>query len=310
MKQNKEIDWLIAGKILSGEANAMEMQNFEECLKNAENRKKWDDFHAALNKIDYSMISERVDVEKAWKNVNKTTKPFNNKKIILSFVAAACVLIAFIISPTLFKREETHVLRTTDSKNSIELKDGSLININRFSTLQYPNHFESDYRTVNLNGEAFFEIKRDEKRPFIIQTSKLQVKVLGTSFNVRAYPENKTQVVTVKSGIVEVCEIDNIENKITLHPGDKAVYNTLENGIKKQTVKNENYLAWKTGKINFKDEQLKDVIKTIEEVYDININIPVNTNLNALYTAHFDNTTVEKIIYTINTTLNIDLQFE
>ncbi len=310
MKQQNEINWLVAGKILSGEANIEEKQSFNNWLSDEQNRLEWDLLSKHIEKVDYSLISENVNIDKAWKIVNQRTKTSIKKNILFSVFAAASILLAFWAISLILEKSDLNTITTAKKSNTIELSDGSFIELNRFSSLNYPKTFTKQERKVNMEGEAFFNIKKNKEKPFVIHTNKLEIIVLGTSFNVKAYPQKQIQEVTVKTGIVKVSSISKPQMKITLHPGDKAIYSNSDTSILKQKIQNENYIAWKTKNFNFKNEKLSDVLNLIEEVYYININIPKNTDLDILYTANFENTSVKKIIQTINSTFSINLTFD
>ncbi len=310
MKQQNEINWSLAGKILSGEANMEEENSFNDWLSNDRNRLEWKEINSHMEKVDYSLIADNINSDKAWKKVNnKTSKP-NTKKIIISILTAASIVLTFFVISTLTKNQGFTKIITARNINSIELSDGSIVELNRFSSMKYPKTFEKSQRNVTLEGEAFFNITKDKEKPFVIRTNKLAVEVVGTSFNVKAYPNKQIQEVTVKKGIIKVSSISKPQSRIILHPGEKAIYSSIDSGIQKQSVKNENYISWKTKEFNFKNEKLSQVLNLLEEVYYITISIPENTDLNILYTANFNSMPIENIIRTINSTFSINLTFK
>lgn len=314
MKNKITINWNLAARILSGEALENEINEFNLWLADSDNKKEWTDITRKIDHVDRALVSEKVDLEAAWKNVkNKTThKPININALHYRYVAiAASIIIAFALFFNQYKTTETDNLLVTESYNTIELvelNDGSTIDINRNSTLRYPEEFSDIKRNVTLKGEAFFTIAADKTRPFIIEAGQIQVKVVGTSFNIKAYPESELSEVIVETGIVEVSSIKDTEKTIILYAGDRAIFNTKNNSLTKIENNNRNYIAWKTKEIAFKNDNLADAIRLIEQVYNVSIQVPKDFALDsAMITATFDKNTIDFIIEVINKTHSINL---
>ena len=151
-------------------------------------------------------------------------------------------------------REMVYVTKSTDfgQKTNIVLSDGSAIKLNSGSTLTFPEKFEEEVRKVSLSGEAFFEVRHNPAKPFIIETGDLTTTVLGTSFNIRAYPEKEHIEVTVATGKVQV-EAPTLRDASAgvLHPSEQAVYDRSTGSVATHTVSLEHFLAWKDGTIIF-----------------------------------------------------------
>lgn len=152
----------------------------------------------------------------------------------------------------------------------IQLSDSTIVYLNASSSLQYPETFTGDNRTVTLRGEAFFEVKQDVRHPFFVNTDKLHVQVLGTSFNVRSYPDDEDMLVTVATGKVGVTvpELANAPASILL-PGSELTYTSSSHNLKMATVNAADSRAWEKGTFIFNYETLGNITKRLSRWYDV-----------------------------------------
>jgi len=194
-----------------------------------------------------------------------------------------------------------------DSKQVV-LSDGSVVTLNAESSLIYNKSFKGNMRTVKLTGEAFFEIKKDSGKPFIVETDKLKIKVLGTTFNVKSYPDDVKIETTLATGSVEVMQ-DNIE-PIVLQPAQKAIFHKRDNSVNVETAEPEIVSAWKYGKLIFNKTALKDVILDIERKYDVNIKVGSNNLLQYEFTGTFDNLTLKEALQLLETSSDIKYELK
>jgi ferric-dicitrate binding protein FerR (iron transport regulator) len=150
------------------------------------------------------------------------------------------------------------------------LADQTHVWLNSGARLAYPSNFHGKTRGVKLTGEAYFEVKRNEKQPFEVNTHGLIINVLGTSFNVDAFEGSKLVNVTLVEGKVN---LENVEGKVlaTLAPNENASYNTNNNTIEISKVNTTFYTSWKEGTIYFKDEKLVDIAKKLERWYNVEV---------------------------------------
>lgn len=147
------------------------------------------------------------------------------------------------------------------------LADGSRVWLNSGSRLVYPNTFKGSKREVYLQGEAFFEVSHNKQQPFHVYVNDVDVKVLGTSFNVRAYPDEKNLKTTLVTGSVELSAEQN-KKRARLIPGRMAIY---ENGnqFNIHTVNTEIQTSWKSGYLYLRNEPLQNLLKTLERYYNV-----------------------------------------
>ena len=173
------------------------------------------------------------------------------------------------------------IVKADKGDTTIELPDGTNVVLNSASQLSYLNNFGENVRRVQLNGEAYFKVAHDEKRAFIVQVGDLEVKVLGTSFNVSAYEDAKDVTVVLLEGKVGVYaqKISHI-----MKPGDKIEYNKATHKITATQVHPNDYIEWTKGNMYFEKESLENIMKTLSRIYDVEIRFDSNKLPNEYFT--------------------------
>ena len=166
-------------------------------------------------------------------------------------------------------------------KATIELPDGTNVVLNSASQLSYLNNFGENGRRVQLNGEAYFKVAHDEKCAFIVQVGDLEVKVLGTSFNVSAYEDAKDVTVVLLEGKVGVYAQ---KTSHIMKPGDKIEYNKATHKITATQVHPTDYIEWTKGNMYFEKESLENIMKTLSRIYDVEIRFDSNKLPNEYFT--------------------------
>jgi ferric-dicitrate binding protein FerR (iron transport regulator) len=153
----------------------------------------------------------------------------------------------------------------------LALADGTKVWLNSESTLRYPAQFTGKNRKVELQGEAYFEVAHNAEKPFFVNTSEMDIRVLGTSFNVSAYPDDEAVHATLVEGSVIVH--NNIGEKADkiLQPNQQFVYNRSENKVLVNEVNARFFAAWKDGAFTFVDEPLPSIMKKLERWYNIRV---------------------------------------
>lgn len=158
----------------------------------------------------------------------------------------------------------------------LKLHDGTTVWLNAASTLRYPNVFSNNVRNVELDGEAFFDVKHNEKAPFIVSTEKLNIEVLGTSFNIFAYRGKNEFSTYLERGSVKIYSTKDKTNSLVLSPNE--VVELKDDVLRKRVLKNKDFLLWKEGIYAFDNLPFKEIVKKLELYYDITIEIN-NTDL-------------------------------
>ena len=153
---------------------------------------------------------------------------------------------------------------------NIVLADGSRVWLNAGSSLRYPEAFSRDERKVFLSGEAYFEVEHDESTPFIVNTEVMDLQVLGTSFNIKAYDNENTVVTTLVSGKIRQ-EFPNVGKKIVLTPSRQSVFDRVSGKLETKQADIQETLAWREGKIIANNERLEDIFRQLSRWYDFKV---------------------------------------
>lgn len=225
--------------------------------------------------------------------------------------AAAVLLVAVGLSFWFLKSnpvewQEQVTLNTNQTE--ITLADGSKVSLNSNSSVAYPDAF-GDKREIYFQGEGFFEIRPDPDRPFLIHTDHSVTEVLGTSFNIRNYPDEPSIEVTVASGKVSFSTVtEGLQERVFLLPNEQAVYSKKENRVRKSTIDNENYLGWKTGKLEFQHGLMKQVIQDLERFYKVKIDVANESLLNCYFKGSFENRGLEEVLTVLSYSMGISYE--
>jgi transmembrane sensor len=151
------------------------------------------------------------------------------------------------------------------------LPDSTQVWLNASSTLEFPEHFGTDKREVTLSGEAYFDVRHSEKTPFIIYSGKISTTVLGTSFNIKAYPDRQDIIVSVSTGKVKVSYNDI--PLATLVKGQQVKFNSRLNTVEEKKIAPAEVAAWQQGNMSYDDEAFEDIVADLERLYNAKIRI-------------------------------------
>ncbi len=243
-------------------------------------------------------------------------RPATNAKVVTlrsillrAAVAVGLLLGAFYLLQETGQSNDLMQLTTQlGQQQSVDLQDGSSVWLNQSSTLDYPTTFADDQRTVQLHGEAFFDVADDTQRPFTITTPALDIEVVGTSFNVFAYPGKNTEEVVVASGKVKV-EVKNDDTSYLLEPGDRLIYNRSNSQATTSKDNQQNAQAWRTGILTFHQTPLSEVRRILEKHFDIRIHIDNKALHECPFTAPaFKNATRQTVLETLATAFSMEVE--
>lgn len=188
-----------------------------------------------------------------------------------------------IISSEAKTSEQLVFVTPRGEKSTVKLPDGSIVWLNANSRLVY-NSFSSNLRKVELKGEAFFKVAHNKNAPFIVKTNECDIKVLGTTFNVMAYDEFGRKEITLVEGKVNV--VSGNENQV-LKPGQSLILK--DHRMKVTQVNTAQASAWVDNKFNFKDVPLSELMKRLEDWYDVDITLDNLSGREVNYTGTFKN---------------------
>ena len=188
----------------------------------------------------------------------------------------------------------------------ITLEDHTKVWINAESKIKYPVQFTAGERKVYLEGEAYFEVQRDESLPFIVQTNAVDVKVLGTKFNVSSYAKEETKV-TLKEGKVQV-DCDAGKESYILHPNEQIVYSEGK-GAELLQVDANRISSWTTGDLSFVNEPLEHIVKVLERRFNVQIVIEDPELSSEVFTCHSeDSAGIDQILKLLQQTRMLKYQ--
>ena len=276
-------------------------------------------------KLEDMSNDKEINVDRAWNNTFSRIResgllaksaPTEERFRIRTFIriaAMALVIIGlgsalFYINSTGFFSKKINITSNSDQRNiNVTLPDGSIVYLNRNSSLSYLPKFRTGSRNVRLTGEAFFEITSDPSKPFIIDAGKAKVKVLGTTFSVKTNNSKNEVEVFVKTGKVMLSDNSGSQN-IVLEPG---YIGTLDSKMTNKMLNmNPNYLSWKTDLLVYELQSLDIVFSDLKRVYNIDIVADDPGILNETLTATYDKEPQDTIIRLICATFNLSYKKE
>lgn len=249
---------------------------------------------------DQEWLAEQgTSTKEVWQHIENRigTKPSTQTPWLYRSAAAIALIVGMAaIWTLLIHHSGVTTLQTGDETESFELADGSTVWLNKKSKLIYYEEFGLETRKVTLEGEAFFEVARNEDKPFIIDTEHTQVEVLGTSFNVNAITPKEPTTVSVASGKVSFRSKDDSSEMVFLTKGHQGTFDPLLGRLTKSEDADPNYLSWKTGILTFKNQDMSVVLKTLSRHYGHRITTDHNELLSKSLTATFDNQGFEEVL--------------
>lgn len=324
----------LLAKYLCNEVNDREKSEVETWLsQSANNQDELEQSLKMLEKVDAFYQAKKFQPGSAWNKVHSKIQVvptlnrrfFSRKEVFLRFYKyAAIVVIALLLGSLGYyigfrNRVVTVYSEVIAAKNQVVseyvLPDGSVVALNSNSKLVFPKQFHGNTREVTIEGEAFFEVEHNPEKPFIIHAGNADVKVLGTSFNVSAYPENENVEVVVETGKVQVTNV-NLEllptenHEILLVQGEKGTLIGSKNQLEKALNTNVNYLAWKTHDLVFNEVPLSEVISCLEKVYHVDIQVAEPEINDLLLKAHFNKKPIDFVLDVVRLTFNLELSVE
>lgn len=228
-----------------------------------------------------------------------------SKKIFRYWARTAAVILILLgmgywysIQPPSSREKEIYVrnqlITAEGSKGKFLLPDGSTVWLNSDSKLYYPEKFDEDKRVVRLEGEGYFEVTKNKKRPFIVQSGDLSIKVLGTTFDVIGYPSQDKIDVVLLSGSIKV-KGKTLEKEILMHPNQILEYQKSKGEVSIQNAKAHLYADWIKERLIFDKTSLSDIIISLEGWYNISIECPQALAENTQMTFTIKGESVEEI---------------
>lgn len=312
-KQREDILVLIA-RNLAFQADSAETAHLKEWVEYSESNMQY--FEQVKNiwdtsdkQIDPNMINTQEALKKVFIRIPKITPKrtlwYYWQKvaaIVILPLAIGTLLWIYLNSDKNISSNEpvfNEVYAALGTRSALKLADGTQVWLNSRSSLKYPDKFTKQDRQVYLKGEAYFEVESDTSRPFIVITPTLKIRATGTKFNVLDYDLAPVTEVTLVSGKVFVNESSDSKNSqliSELNPNQHLKYNRQ---TKIKSIMDEDaykFIAWKDGKLIFRNEPLSEVVKKISQVFNVDIEIQDSVLKDFHYRATFQDESLEEIL--------------
>jgi ferric-dicitrate binding protein FerR (iron transport regulator) len=280
-------------------------------------------------------IKSRIKAEKPQQKISNVKR--RNEKLFMFMRYAAIIVLTFGLS--WFSKDlinnkianngnkeekiaDNEISVSYGSKSRIKLPDGSSVILNSGSTLKYPGRFDKLSRNVFITGEAYFDVSKDKEHPFYVKTNGITIKVLGTKFNVKSYPEEKIVQATLVTGSIELYSNRNgicKNNRLAiLKPNQQAIIeignskstngckNNLDS-IKSISINNQidvvRYISWKDNRLDFRDEKFINLSHQLERWYNVEIEIKDDKMKETLLSGVFMKETIEQSLKALKLTM-------
>ncbi|KLT65666.1 FecR family protein [Pedobacter sp. BMA] len=249
---------------------------------------------------------------------NKQVKPLRKVKALWGYgIAAACVAALLVFGIYSINKKTTgespawvSVVAPKGKIISFTLPDSSVVVLNAGSQISYSREFnQQKNRLIKLSGEAFFDVQHQEKHPFVVESGKIKTVVYGTSFNIRAYHNEKEIKVSVKSGKVGVLKnaVEATE-PVLLTRNQRLTFDTLSQDFQAVTPIRERADEWTNGTLTFEQTPVKEVFASLSRRFNVAFNLKALEVSNCKLTARFENQDLQSILKTIHTVMNIQIK--
>jgi ferric-dicitrate binding protein FerR (iron transport regulator) len=324
MSTDKEQIYTIMTRYLQGHITDEEsviLENWKS--EEAKNRLEFDDLVELWRQTGTFHFPVKIDTDRALSEVHNESgiRQAPTVRLSLAWQIAAILILSVLFSglytwffsggsaKSVYYEE---VQAAYGTRTSIELPDGSSVFLNSGSSLRFSSQLAGQKeRRVELKGEGYFKVAKDAKRPFIVDMERLSVEALGTAFNVNAYePDSHIEVLLTEGKVaVRAGTEKKSANEMILEPNQLAHYDVGANNLLKETVTEPaKYISWTEGKMIFIDDPIQEVIKRMENWYNVDIRLKDKQLMNYRFTGTFVNESLEEVLNILS--LTSPLNFE
>ncbi|WP_163322775.1 FecR family protein [Draconibacterium mangrovi] len=264
-------------RLFSGEATTKEKASVRHWINESdENREMYSDLQEIwLATGDHNEYNTEKAILKFKDEIHQEQKKSYRIGEILKYAAIAVLLLSLPFIYYLGKQQNlteptfTTITCALGDKSTVTLPDGSLVYLNSGSELRFNNDFHQDYREVEIEGEAYFQVEKNKEIPFRVEAGDITVEVLGTEFNLKAYPEENTISTTLVEGSVQ---IKSASQQAIMKPNQKIVFDKESNKMTLHNLKDvDPETEWKEGRLVFRNESLGDLELKLERWFDVDI---------------------------------------
>lgn len=306
-------NWETIASVLSGEADEKTAETFEqELYQNESLREDYDGSKEQWSTVNEVVIKENMDVEKAWNKQKSRVVAHENELNSNSYnfsnllKIAAVLAVAIMIGVFYFQSGNSNAITLSTGsfeEKQVELSDGSIVFLNANSSVSYDENFKGKSRNVKLRGEAFFEVARDEQRPFIVDVDRGTIEVLGTSFNINE--TNQEVNIFVREGRVKYSRKGTDAADNILVKGDLLTDNFRKVTTRKN--KEANLISWQTDHVTFADTTLPEVFDILSNTYKQKIIYTQPDVADCRLTGEYNNLPIDEVLTSICAIFNLEI---
>lgn len=314
---NMYVDWELLTKYFQKRCTGDELKQVEDWRNSTPDHQRFFEELAEIWQQSGDLFSSyQADKEAAWSKLtgklsieSRENRP--GIRTIIKWAAMVAVLISLgllakHLLPEQNVQQEIRTFRAEAEKTDIILPDSSQVTLDKYSVIQFTNEFEGNLRTVELKGTAFFNVRSDEQKPFIVNIGACVAKVVGTSFYLISDSSANKVSLIVTSGKVNFYVRTKTDSFVVVSKNEKAVYWENKSEIRKYLNYDANEIAWKTGNFLFEGKVLKEVCHKLSSFYKTDITL-ADTSLNSLkLTARFYEKSLPEIIDAIKATFDLN----
>ena len=310
----------LLSRILTGEGSSAEKEEFYRML--GENKKEEELFYEVKSlwlrtSKQQTVVDVDSEFENLWRKLNHSVKrpSFSIGKRILQYAAIAIFMLSigglagYFISKNDIEISGTAVQKYTAMKGSVstvEFADGTKVWLNSGSELTYHEDNKTKQRLAELHGEAFFEVKHREDFPMMVKVGQIVIRDLGTTFNIKAYPEDNTIETSLIEGKADILNYKG-NSLVELTPGESALYSKEDKKIEIKPFISNVLSAWRDGKFVIRDQRLEDIFTEISRWYDVEFKFENQALRDYKYTGNIKkSTTAQYVLKMLKLTANFN----
>lgn len=293
MKDNNDIIWELIAQKMAGVLDPKSEVLLQELLQDTENRAIYEALCAT--RVEIPSVSEQELSSTQNDTMRKIMCAIPSKaqriNIFLKFAVAASIIICvgiltyqFFISQS--QEQWIDYYCQAGGFTKIQLSDNSHVYINSDSRLRYPIRFSGRQRSVEMEGEVFFEVTRDPKKPFIVHSDMIEVRVIGTSFNIKSYKSDSLIYATLVDGCIELIVNGHTEHYI-LEPNEQACISKISGDVTISNIDPDFNTGWKNGHLTFYKMKFTDICTLLQRKYGYTIEIRDQDLSNTIFTGRF-----------------------
>lgn len=319
------LSWIDLSRYLAKESTSDEAKQVEDWKDaSSDHKSAFHQTEAIWEAVDEKNMHINMQTDEMWLDLKnkiesetrnqESNEPAVSKKNtfrlrIWMYSAAAVFLVGIFLMKDIVidaLRFENTIVTASEIKD-ISLTDGSIITLSKNSEFRYPQKIHTAaQRKVNLEGQAFFDVAKDPAHPFIISTSDVEIKVLGTSFNVKSQADGSVEVIVVTGKVALITPVNKTYDTLFVEPGYMATYKKGNSEASVAINNNANFLSWKTNKYVYNESPVLAVVTDISNHYDIDIEFTKPELGNCKFTGTFENNTVNEVLKILSYTMNLE----